>query len=69
MLVYFDLDVLEASDLKIAVDYEPNGLHPAAAARLINDIAAHAEIVGLTIAEAMPREVIKLRNLLHSLPL
>ncbi len=69
VLVHFDLDVLEASDLKIAVGHEPNGLHPAAAARLINDIAAHAEIVGLTIAEAMPREVIKLRNLLHSLPL
>lgn len=69
VMVHLDLDGLEPEELKIAVASDPGGLGLAATSRLINDIARHCDLVGLTIAEPMPREVIKLRRLLHSLPL
>lgn len=37
--------------------------------RLINDIASNYDIIGLTIAEPMPRIAIKLRNMMSKLPL
>lgn len=37
--------------------------------RVINDIAAEKEIVGLTIAEPMPRIAIRIKDMLGRLPL
>lgn len=37
--------------------------------RIIDDIAAEKEIVGLTVAEPMPRIAIRIREMLHNLPL
>ena len=37
--------------------------------RVINDIASEYDLVGLTVAEPMPRIAIKLRNMLSQLPL
>ena len=38
-------------------------------ARVISDVSAQFDTVGLTVAEAMPRLAIKLRNMLDKLPL
>lgn len=40
-----------------------------AVVRVINDIAAEKELVGLTVAEPMPRTAIRLRDMLGRLPL
>ncbi|OOF52541.1 arginase [Rodentibacter trehalosifermentans] len=69
VMVHFDLDVLEPTELLTAVGRDPNGLRIAQAVRIINDIANAADLVGLTIAECMPREVIKLKKMLAALPL
>ncbi|QIW15737.1 arginase [Pasteurellaceae bacterium RH1A] len=69
VLIHLDLDALDPADLRTAVAADPDGIKVAAVSRLIGDIAQAYDLVGLTIAEPMPREVIKLRNLLHSLPL
>ena len=37
--------------------------------RVINDIAVEKEIVGLTIAEPMPRTAIRIKDMLNRLPL
>jgi arginase len=37
--------------------------------RVINDISNEFDLVGLTIAEPMPRAAIKIRNMLSQLPL
>ena len=37
--------------------------------RVINDIAEEKEIVGLTVAEPMPRAAIRIREMLLNLPL
>ncbi|MDO4905954.1 MAG: arginase family protein [Lautropia sp.] len=69
VLVHLDLDVLDPRDLIAAVAHDADGLRLDATIRLINDLAEAFDLVGLTIAEPMPREVIKLHRLLHSLPL
>ncbi len=37
--------------------------------RVINDVASASELVGLTVAEPMPRTAIRIRNMLNELPL
>lgn len=39
------------------------------AVRVINDIAREKELVGLTVAEPMPRVAIRLKDMLGRLPL
>ncbi len=66
--IHLDLDGLDPRDLIMGVAHDADGLRLDATVQLINTLATHYELVGLTIAEPMPREVIKLRNLLHGLP-
>lgn len=69
VLIHFDLDVLDPSDLIAAVGIVPNGLKIDEIVRIINDISSTYDLVGLTIAEHMPRVAIKLKNMLNELPL
>ncbi|MFB9952876.1 arginase family protein [Rhizobium puerariae] len=69
VLVHFDLDVIDPSDMIAAVGVEPNGMKVDEVVRLINDLAEHSDLVGLTVAEHMPRVAIKLQNMLGRLPL
>lgn len=68
-VVHFDLDVLDPSEIVAGVGVEPDGLRIDEAVRIIRDIAAEHELVGLTVAEPMPRVALKLRNMLAELPL
>ena len=69
VVIHFDLDVLDPTEIVAAVGQSPDGMTMEAAVRVINDIAAVKDIVGLTVAEAMPRTAIRLRNMLRRLPL
>ena len=69
MLVHFDLDVLDPAEIVAAVGTDPNGMKIDEVIRVIDDIAAEKELVGLTIAEPMPRTAIRIRNMLSRLPL
>ena len=51
------------------VSNDPNGLKIDDTIRLINDISSNYDLVGLTIAEPMPRIAIKLRNMMNKLPM
>lgn len=69
VLIHFDLDVLDAKELYVAVGdtgkmsvAEISGIFKA-----IND--ANFDVVGLTIAEHLPKAQIKLKELLKDLPL
>ena len=68
-VIHFDLDVLEPKELIAAVGVVENGMKIKEVVRVINDIAKEKEIVGLTIAEHMPRVEIMMKNILDSLPL
>lgn len=69
VVIHFDLDVIDPDDMIAGVGVEPNGMKIDETIRVINDIATEYEVVGLTVAEPMPRIAIKLRNMLNSLPL
>ena len=69
VVVHFDLDVLDPSELIMAVGVVENGLKIAEVVNLINSINTNYDLVGLTIAEHMPRVAIKLRNMMRELPL
>lgn len=51
------------------IDTHPDGMKIQEVVRVINDIAAEYDLVGLTVAEPMPRIAVKIRNMLDQLPL
>lgn len=67
--IHFDMDVLDPMEIIAAVGTVPNGMKIAEVVRVINDIAREKEIVGLTVAEPMPRTAIRIKNMLSQLPL
>lgn len=69
VVVHFDLDVLDPSELIMAVGVVENGLKIAEVVNLINAINTNYDLVGLSITEHMPRVAIKLRNMMRELPL
>ena len=69
VVVHFDLDVIDPADMIAGVGVEPDGMKTEEVVRVINDIASEYDLVGLTVAEPMPRIAIKIRNMLNQLPL
>ena len=69
VVIHFDMDVLDPAEIIAAVGIEPNGMKIEEVVRIINDISSEYDLVGLTVAEPMPRVAIKLRNMLNQLPL
>ena len=67
--VNFDMDVLDPAEIIAAVGVVPDGMKLAEVVRVINDIAKEKEIVGLTVAEPMPRIAIRIKEMLNQLPL
>ncbi len=69
VVVHLDLDVLDYEKIYLAVGQDPKGFDLEQVSRIVNDIAAEKQLVGLTVAEYMPRLAIKLRQMLKTLPL
>ncbi len=68
-VVHFDLDVLDPADLYCAVGRVDNGLTLDRCVQIIELIARHKQLVGLSVAELMPRLLLKLCAGLKKLPL
>lgn len=69
VLVHFDMDVLDPAEIVAAVGTDPDGMSIDSVVGLINAIASEKELVGLTVAEPMPRTAIRIKNMLDRLPL
>ena len=69
VVIHFDMDVLDPTEIIAAVGTDANGMKMEQVIRIINDIASEKEIVGLTIAEAMPRVAIRIKKMMEQLPL
>lgn len=69
VVIHFDLDVLDPAEIIAGVGVEANGMKIKEVIRVINDISSKHDLVGLTIAEPMPRIAIKLKNMMNELPL
>ena len=59
------MDVLDPAEIIAAVGVVPDGMKLAEVVRVINDIAKEKEIVGLTVAEPMPRIAIRIKEMLN----
>ena len=69
VLIHFDMDALDPAEIITAVAAVPNGMKMVEVVRVINDIAKEKDVVGLTIAEPMPRTAIRIKEMLEQLPL
>ena len=69
VVVHFDMDVLDPSEIIATVGVVPDGMKMVEVIRVINDIAGAKDLVGLTVAEPMPRTTIRIREMLRGLPL
>lgn len=69
VVIHFDMDVLDPNEIVAAVGVVPDGMKIAEVVRVINDVAKEKNLVGLTVAEPMPRTAIILKEMLNQLPL
>ena len=69
VVIHFDMDVLDPAEIVAAVGIIPGGMKMTEVVRVINDIAKEKEVVGLTVAEPMPRTAIRIKQMLEQLPL
>lgn len=69
VVIHFDMDVLDPAEIIAAVGVVPNGMKISEVVRVINDIAKEKEVVGLTVAEPMPRAAIRIKEMLNQMPL
>lgn len=67
--IHFDLDVINSDEHAFGMAWEKDGISKATALGTIAAVAEEFDLVGLTVAEFVPREAIALRSLLRTLPL
>jgi arginase len=67
--IHFDVDVVDSNEIVFGLGAVPDGLTSDEVRRLVADVSAVADVVGLTIAEFVPRQVIRLQQVLRNFPL
>ena len=67
--VHFDVDTIDSNEIVLGLGAEPNGLTSAQVDRIVADLGREAEVVGLTIAEFIPRQVMHVAGIVGGWPL
>ena len=67
--IHFDVDTIDANEIQLGLGADIGGLTSTEARRIVADIDAHTDVVALTIAEYIPRQVMHLQQLLAGFPL
>ena len=67
--IHFDVVTIDSNEIVLGLGAEPGGLTSVEVRRIITDIDGTADIVGFTIAEFIPRQVMHLQQLLSGFPL
>ncbi len=67
--LHFDVDTVDSNEIVLGLGAEPDGLTSAQVRRIVDDVDASTDVVGLTIAEFIPRQVMHLRQLVAGFPL
>lgn len=63
------MDVVDSNEIVLGLAAVQGGLTLAQASRLIHDVSEAADVVALTVAEFIPRQVIRLVHELRKFPL
>src|SRR5215203_4868301 len=67
--IHFDVDPETANEIVLGLGIEPDGLMSTEVRRIVADAAGAADVVGFTIAEFIPRQVMHLRQIVDGFPL
>lgn len=67
--IHLDVDTVDSEEAALGLGKVPGGLSSEQVRRLVADIENSADVVGLTIAEFIPRDVIALHGLVRGMPL
>jgi arginase len=62
--IHLDVDVIDSSDVVLGLGMEPQGLSRDSVAKTIAALHGAADVVALTVAEYLPRQVLALQDLL-----
>ena len=67
--IHFDVDTIDSNEIVLGLGAEPNGLTSAQVRRIVADIDQAVDVVGFTISEFIPRQVMHLQQILKGFPL
>jgi arginase len=67
--IHFDVDTIDSNEILLGLGAEPGGLSSAQVRRIGSDVRAAVDVVGFTIAEYYPRQVMHMQKILEGLPL
>ncbi len=67
--IHLDVDVVDSSEMVLGLGAVPGGLSSGHVRRIVADVQTVADVVGLTVAEYVPRQVMHLQRMLAGLPL
>jgi arginase len=67
--IHFDVDTIDSDEVVLGLGAEPGGLTSAQVRRIVADLQDAADVVGLTIAEYIPRQAMRLAQLVDGFPL
>jgi arginase len=67
--IHFDVDTIDSDEIVLGLGVEPGGLTSAQVRRIVTDVRAAADVVGFTIAEYFPRQVMHMQQILREFPL
>jgi arginase len=63
------VDTIDADEIQLGLGADRGGLTSAQARRVVADVDVALDVVALTIAEYIPRQVMRLQQLLGGFPL
>jgi arginase len=69
VVIHFDVDAVDSNEIVLGLGMEPNGLTSAEVRRIVADVDGAVDVVGFTLAEFIPRQVMHLRQILNGFPL
>lgn len=67
--IHLDVDTVDSDEITFGLGEVPGGLTSTQVRRIIAEVGQAFDVVGLTIAEYIPRQVMAMQSLLHGLPL
>jgi arginase len=67
--IHFDVDAVDSNEVLLGLGIEADGLTSTEVRRIVADVDRAADVVGFTIAEFIPRQVMHLRQILNGFPL
>ena len=67
--IHFDVDTVDSDEIALGLGAVPGGLTSSQVRRLVADVSGVTDVVGFTIAEFFPRQVMHLQHILDGFPL